>query len=84
MTGIAVVDGECHEEISMTTIKLDRVGRSKVGGARPGAGRKPRNGVRASISRTVKLTPNQAAAHDRARGEVPWSTWIVELVDRLG
>lgn len=49
--------------------------RSKVGGKRAGAGQKPRNGVAASIARTVKLTPAEAAAQDIARGDRPWATW---------
>jgi hypothetical protein len=55
--------------------------RSRVGGKRRGAGRKPRAGVAASVKRTVKLTPDQAAAHDAARGDTPWSTWMVEAAD---
>jgi hypothetical protein len=55
--------------------------RSRAGGARAGAGRKPTGGVAASIARTVKLTPEQAEAHDRARGEQPWADWIREAAD---
>lgn len=48
---------------------------SKTGGARPGAGRKPRAGVAASIIRTVKLTPDEADDDDAARGEMSWAEW---------
>lgn len=49
--------------------------RSKVGGARPGAGRKPRTGVTRSVSKTVKLTPDEYARTQDAAGDTPWATW---------
>lgn len=55
--------------------------RSKVGGKRAGAGRKPKGDEVASIKRTVSLTPTQAAAQDAARGDTPWSTWMVEAAE---
>jgi hypothetical protein len=52
--------------------------RSKVGGARAGAGRKPAAGVARSEIRTLKLTPDEARAHDAAaKSEArDWPDWI--------
>lgn len=47
----------------------------KVGGARPGAGR-PRLLNPRAIGREAMLTRDEAAAHDAARGDRPWSDWI--------
>lgn len=55
--------------------------KSKVGGARPGAGRKPR-GSGAIVRREVKLLESEAAAHDLARGERPWGDWIRAAAER--
>lgn len=55
--------------------------RRKVGGARVGAGRKPQAGVARTVARTIKLTPDEAAAHDIARGGVPWSDWMREAAE---
>lgn len=56
--------------------------RPKVGGKREGAGRPPKPaGEAATVVRTVKLTPGQAAAHDEARGEQPWADWIREAAE---
>lgn len=54
--------------------------KSKVGGARPGAGRPPLEVTR-SIRRPVLLRPDEAAAHDAARGDQPWGEWIREAAD---
>lgn len=51
-----------------------------VGGARPGAGRKPR-GKGPIIRREVKLLEAEAAAHDAARGDQPWGDWIREAAE---
>jgi hypothetical protein len=52
--------------------------RSKVGGARPGAGAKPQRGVAATVTRTIKLTPAEAAAQDLAAKVegLDWSKWV--------
>lgn len=55
--------------------------RSKVGGARAGAGRKPVTGVARSVIRTVKLTPDEATAHDAARGEQSWPDWMRDAAE---
>jgi hypothetical protein len=45
------------------------------GGPRKGAGRPPIDNPRTE-RREVKLTPEEAAAHDVARGDEPWGEWI--------
>ncbi len=52
--------------------------RKGPGGARAGAGRKPAAGVARSIPRTLKLTPEEAAAQDAAaeREGQEWPDWI--------
>lgn len=46
-------------------------------------GRKLRAGVRASVGRTIWLTPAEAAAHDAAaaRAGMAWSPWMVGLAN---
>jgi len=38
-------------------------------------GRKPVAGTARTVIRTVKLTPQEAAADDAARGEMSWAEW---------
>lgn len=54
--------------------------RSKVGGRRPGAGRKPRTGVARTVAKTVKLTPDEYARTQDAAGDTPWSTWAADTL----
>lgn len=54
--------------------------RSKVGGKRAGAGRPPSPDSR-SEPRMVRLRPDEAAAHDAARGDQPWADWIREAAE---
>lgn len=54
--------------------------RSKVGGARAGAGRKPRSGVRRSVAKTVTLTPAEYERTQTAAGERPWATWAADTL----
>lgn len=56
--------------------------RAKVGGAREGAGRKPVAGV-ARKPRTIKLTPDEAAAQDAAAAKLgmTWPDWIREAAE---
>lgn len=50
------------------------------GGRRKGAGRPPIDDPRV-VRREVKLTPDEATAHDAARGDQPWGEWIREAAD---
>lgn len=52
--------------------------RKGPGGARKGAGRPSLGQDARSIIRSMKLTPAEAAAHDAARGDMPWSDWMRE------
>lgn len=51
--------------------------RKGPGGRRKGAGRPPVDDPRTE-RREVRLLPEEAAAHDAARGDQPWSEWIRE------
>lgn len=57
---------------------MPRARRSKRGGARPGAGRKPRGAAVMEVTRTIKLEPGVAAAHDAAAEAAgqKWPDWI--------
>lgn len=55
--------------------------KSKVGGARAGSGAKPQRGAVATVTRSIKLTEDEAAAHDAARGDLDWSKWIREAAE---
>jgi hypothetical protein len=58
--------------ISTYAVRSERVRR----GIEPCAGgRKPRGAEAASVSRTIKLTPADAALTDDAAGDQPWGTW---------
>lgn len=61
---------------------MTRRRRSKVGGARPGAGRKPAAGVARSVARKVYLTPDEAVRHDAARGEQPYTDFAREAIEQ--
>lgn len=54
--------------------------RSKVGGARAGAGR-PLSANPRTVKRAVPLLPEEAAAHDAARGDQPWADWMREAAE---
>lgn len=42
----------------------------------PGGGRKPRNRVAATMILTVRLTPEEMARLDSARGALPRTEWV--------
>lgn len=50
--------------------------RSKVGGARPGAGRPPSGNAR-TVQRMIRLHPAEASAQDAAAAKEgrPWAEW---------
>lgn len=59
---------------------MTRRRRSKLGGARPGAGRKPRTGATRTVVKTVKLTPDEYDRTRDAAGDTPWGTWAADTL----
>lgn len=69
-----VTDPELAAQLGVSAHRIKAERRAR-GIAPVAAGRKPRGEVAADVSRTVKLTPAEAAAQDVAAGDRPWATW---------
>lgn len=78
----AVADRSIAAELGVPTRHVADE-RQALGIAPVHVGRKLRAGVRATVGRTIWLTPAEAAAHDAAatRAGLAWSPWMLGLAN---